>query len=601
MKCKKCGYEWQAYGTSLSCPSCAASVALTASEQQMLWEEARDAERLKDHALRADCFLRLAEQGDRKAAYMYAECLWSGVGVEENREEALLWYKAAAAKMHPAAAYRLAVSLKNGRFGNNESQVFFWMRVAAEFGDADAALALYSMYEEGYGTAVSHRHALYYLTKSAKSEHPEAIALLAKMYAQGDGVARNEGAARFLLEALPRLSLGQKLLLRKLSRVEPSEPADIDLATAREERFALGKRAAACAEHAIAANIYFIAAREGDAEAAYTLGLCFEKGDGVPKSAKEARRRFEIAAEGGYAEAYLRLGDYEKDGVLGEKNGALALSYYQKAAAAGSAEGAFRTGEAYRFGTLAEADLAKALDYYSRAAALGHEEAKEREREIRDAVTVVYERALALYRAGSDENAYKQFTMAADMGHAAACCYLGILYEEGRGCKRDSHLAVHYYRLAAEQGNVEAIYRLGIAYAEGMGVGRDFKAAESFFGITAKQNYKESAAYLARIKRTRSKKMGKKAYSIATVLYRRGEVAEAIRFRSIAAKLGCARAMYVLGCHFEFGDGVPMDRERAAAWYRQAASAGFTPAAGNDLKGGILRERKLLLLRKKNS
>ena len=56
MKCKKCGYEWQAYGTGLSCPSCTASAALTASEQQMLWEEARDAEKLKggDHRKEGD-------------------------------------------------------------------------------------------------------------------------------------------------------------------------------------------------------------------------------------------------------------------------------------------------------------------------------------------------------------------------------------------------------------------------------------------------------------------------------------------------------------------------------------------------------------------
>ncbi len=600
MNCKKCGYEWQAYGEHLTCPSCGATTVLTPSEQQSLWEEAYAAEKIKDYALRASCFLRLAEQGDRKAAFMYAESLSEGWGIEKDKEEALLWYKAAAAKMHPTAAYRLAECLKDKRFGNNESQVFFWMCVAAEFGDADAMFGLYSMYEEGYGTSVSHRHALYYLTKSAKEGHAEASVTLAKMLISGDGVEQDFGAARYLLESLGHLSFSQKRLLHKVSRATSRVPEDIHLPGIAAERFALGRRAASAAEYAIAANIYFIAAREGDAEAAYALGLCFEKGTGVPKSESEAYRRFELAAEGGYVEAYLRLAEYTSEGRLGEKNAVKALDFYKKAAEAGSAEGAYRVGEAYRYGTLADTDLSLALRFYSRAAALGHEGAKDKEREIRDAISVMYEQGRTLVREGKYSEAHRCFKLSADMGHAAAACFLGALCAEGVGTEKDMRLAICYYRKAAEQGNLDAIYRLGVAYAEGTGVNRDFKAAEGFLSIAAKQNYKDASAQVEKIKRARHKKAGKKAYSISSVLYRRGDVSEAIQFRTIAAKLGVARAMYVLGCHFEFGDGVPMDREKAAAWYQHAAAAGYHIPAGSDLKGGFLRERKLLLLRKKN-
>lgn len=598
MNCKKCGYEWQAYGDHLTCPSCGTAAVLTASEQQSLWQEAQTAEKIKDYALRANCFLRLAEQGDKKAAFMYAESLSEGWGVEKDKEEALLWYKSAAAKMHPTAAYRLAESLKDKRFGNNASQVFFWMSVAAEFGDADAMFALHAMYEEGFGTNPSHRHALYYLTKSAKAGCAEAMLTLAKMYITADGVGQDLGAARYLLESLGHLSFSQKRLLHKVSRATSRVPDDIELPSAAEDRFALGKRAAAAAEHAIAANIYFIAAREGDPEAAYELALCFEKGLGVPKSQSEAYRRFELAAEGGYAKAYLRLAEYQKDGILGDKNGLKALEYYKKAADGGNAEGAFAVGEAYRYGTLADTDLALALHFYTRAASFGHEKAKERENEIRDAISVMYEQGRAAVREGNYAEGARRFKLSADMGHAAAACFFGALCAEGVGVAKDTRLAVHYYRKAAELGNLDAIYRLGIAYAEGTGVNRDFKAAESFLDIAAKQNFKDAAAFVEKIKRARHKKAGEKAYSISSVLYRRGEVAEAIRFRTIAAKLGVARAMYVLGCHFEFGDGVPMDRDKAAAWYQHAASAGYHIPAGSDLKGGFLRERKLRLLRK---
>ncbi len=601
MNCKKCGYEWQAYGEHLTCPSCGSLAVLTASEQQSLWEEAYAAEKIKDYALRANCFLRLAEQGDRKAAFLYAESLSEGWGIEKDQEEALLWYKAAAAKMHPTAAYRLAECLKDKRFGNNEGQVFFWMCVAAEFGDADAMFALSSMYEQGFGTPVSHRHALYYLTESAKAGSRDAALELAKMYISGDGVEQDCGAARYLLESIGHLSFSQKRMLHKVARFTPHEPNKIDLPSIARERFALGRRAASAAEYAIAANIYFIAAREGDAEAAYALALCFEKGMGVPQSESEAYRRFELAAEGGYVEAYLRLAEYVSEGKAGEKDAAKALSFYKKAAEKGSAEGAFRVGEAYRYGTLADTDLSLALSFYSRASALGHETAKEREHEIRDAISVMYEQGCTLVREGNYAEAHRRFKLAADMGHAAAACFFGALCAEGVGTAKDMRLAVRYYRKAAELGNLDAVYRLGIAYMDGTGVGRDFKAAESLLTVAAKQNYKDASSMVEKIKRTRHKKAGRKAYAISSVLYRRGDVGEAIHFRTIAAKLGVARAMYVLGCHFEFGDGVPMDREKAAAWYQHAAASGYHVPAGSDLKGGFLRERKQLLLRKKNN
>jgi TPR repeat protein len=256
--------------------------------------------------------------------------------------------------------------------------------------------------------------------------------------------------------------------------------------------------------------------------------------------------------------------------------------------------------EAYRFGTLASVDLKTALAFYHRAAAMGHADAKEKEREIRDAVSVLYERALELYRKREYNDAFKSFSHAAAMGHASACFCLGVMYAEGIGAKKDAKNAVYYYRLAAEQGNIDAIYRLGAAYAEGFGVRRDFKAAESFFGIAAKQGYRDSAARIETIKRVRHKKKAQKVYSISSVLYRKGEVSEAIRFRSVAAKLGNPRAMYALGCHYEFGDGVPMDRDRAQGWYTYAGNAGFKVSARSDYKGGFLRERKLLFLRKKN-
>lgn len=600
MKCKKCGFDWQPHGEQLICPNCGESAAMTHTEQQALWNEANNAQKIKDYTLRANCYLRLAEQGDRKAEYAYAECLSEGVGVAENKEEALLWYKAAAGKMHPGAAYRLAVCLRDKRFGNNESQVLFWMRVAAEFGDTDAAYELYRMYEDGEGTAPSHRHALYWLRQSAKGGNEQALVDLASMYAVGQGVEQDLSAARYFMSKIESPTFRQRRFIRKLGKGEAEEPSEILLPTAAEERLELGSRAEAEAEYAVAANIYYLGAKMGDARANYLLGGCYEKGNGVPKSDAEARRRFGMSSDRGCLDATIRLGDYAKDGIGGEKDASFAIACYRKAAEEGSAQGAYLLAEAYRRDELIKSNLSEALRYYEIAAKRGHEQAKEEAKNIRDAISVVFEKGLAAEREQDYNKSIHFFSLAAGMGHAGACCRLGVMYEEGRGCDPDMKTAVSYYRTAAEQGNLGGVYRLGVCYCEGRGVAHDYRLAVKLLSVAAKQGYGDATALVEKMRRRKHEKAGQKIYSISSILYRRGDVAEAIRFRTIAAKLGNARAMYLLGCHFEFGDGLPADREKASAWYTRASRAGFSTRAGSDLKGGFLRERKQLLLRRKN-
>ena len=601
MKCKKCGFEWEPHGENMLCPSCATGNALTHSERQALWDKIHAAEKIKDHTARADALLRLAEQGDAKAEYEYAECLYRGRGVPENRDEALLWYKASAGKMHPTAAYRLAVCLKEGHFGNNQSQVLFWLRVSAELGDPNAANELSRMYEEGDTVAVSHRHAVLWLMRAAKAGHTGAAFALVKMYDKGEGVEKNPDAARYFAELIPSPNMLQKLYFMKLGKGERREPTDIDLSLSHEESMTLAKAAEAAAEYEIAANIYYLASVKGDAYANYALGICYEKGNGVPKSEDEARRRYAAAAEKGCAAAYTKLGDCAKAGIGGEVDLALALSSYEKAADAGDAGACFALAEAYRDGTLCEAKLPEALRYYDKAAKLGHGEAKEEAEKIRGAVSTVYEKGLASLNALDYPRALRSFALASEMGHAGASYLLGTMYEEGRGVSVNCKRAAEAYRAAAKDGNLAAIYRLGVLYSQGRGVLCDYSIANSLLSVAAKQNYGDAKAILEELRRRKHKKAARKVYSISSVLYRRGDVTEAIRFRMMSAKLGNARAMFMLGCHFEFGDGLPMDREKAAAWYARAQKAGFRHRAGSDPKGGFLRARKALLLSKKRS
>ena len=49
------------------------------------------------------------------------------------------------------------------------------------------------------------------------------------------------------------------------------------------------------------------AAKLGDAQARFNLGLCYEKGDGVERNMQAALECYKLAAEGGLAEAKAKL------------------------------------------------------------------------------------------------------------------------------------------------------------------------------------------------------------------------------------------------------------------------------------------------------
>lgn len=600
MKCKKCGFEWQSYGEAFTCPGCGVLATLTQSEKQTLWEEAYRAEKIKDFSLRAKCYLALAELGDVKAAYSYGECLRRGVGVAQNEEEALFWYKASARQKYPGAAYRLAECLRASRFGDSTKQVFFWLRVAAELGDVDAAFALAEKYETGDGVAASHRHALHYLTRAAMMGHEEARVALAHRYYVGDGVEKNVAAARYFMRGVPVSGFRMKRFVRRLGVGDVEEPLEIPLPSQEAERLALGMEAENAGEHVIASHIYFFAARGGSADAAYRLGRFYEEGLGVPMSASEARRRYGIAAEAGHKDALLRLGMLAEAGIGGNVDAKVAMESFAALEEAGVSEGAYRLGRIFRTGKLTASDVPEAIRHYKVAAAAGHEGAKAALEEIRATSDEIYENACLLEANGELASAQDGYRAAANMGHAGAAYTMGILTEEAAAKPRERKLAFSYYRTAAEGGHVGGVYRLGLCYSRGYGVERNFGIANSLLSIAAKQKYEGAEAELRTLKNSKYRRIARRFYSISSVLYRKGDVMEAVKFRNIAAKLGSSRAMYVLGCHFEFGEGLPADRLKAGAWYTRAATAGFDASRG-DLKGGFLRERKKLVLARRNA
>jgi TPR repeat protein len=132
---------------------------------------------------------------------------------------------------------------------------------------------------------------------------------------------------------------------------------------------------------------------------------------------------------------------------------------------------------------------------------------------------------------GSDREAVRLMTRAAEAGFVTAMVGLAELHEQGgAGLPVDLALAVQWQRRAAEAGSVDAQVALATAHYLGRGAPKD--------------------------------------------------LATAARWYRIAAQGGDVGAMYLIASMFEAGDGVERDLAEARYWYAAAARNGDEAAPG---------------------
>jgi TPR repeat protein len=149
--------------------------------------------------------------------------------------------------------------------------------------------------------------------KAADKGSTSAMVELAVMFANGSGVAKDEGQARKLLERAAEA--GNPRAVANLAALSKNGGAPTDPGKAR----ALLSRAA-----------------ETNAEAQYQLGLLMADGAGGPQDDVAARALFEKAAAQNHPGALERMGDFAQSGRGGPKDTSAAKVYYEKAAALGN-------------------------------------------------------------------------------------------------------------------------------------------------------------------------------------------------------------------------------------------------------------------------
>ncbi|MDR3438686.1 tetratricopeptide repeat protein [Telmatospirillum sp.] len=278
-----------------------------------------------------------------------------------------------------------------------------------------------------------------------------------------------------------------------------------------------GAQAMARGDYARAVKEMLVAAKTGDRQAQYDLGLAYRDGKGTGRDLGQAYKWVRQAADKELPEAEFEVGQMEEDGEGTEKNVADAAEWYRKAAQHGNVPAMFALGELYRTGEGVSKDQGQAVRWYRPAAdkndidsqlALGklYQQGDGVPKNLNDAA-VWFRKAAQL---GSPEGRYllalllmdgdptylighgpsrssveamNWLRAAADQNYAPAQYYLGMAHLTGVEARLDGRTAVGLLLQAADQGHAGALRQLGNIYHLGTVVSQDLPRAYMYFDL----------------------------------------------------------------------------------------------------------------------
>ena len=200
-------------------------------------------------------------------------------------------------------------------------------------------------------------------------------------------------------------------------------------------------------------------AERGDADAQFTLGAMYSRGQGgVVQDAATATHWFRLAADQGHEQAQLTLGVHYLTGDGGPQNPTEAVRLFRLAGEQGN--------------VFAQNNLG-----------------------------VVYQGVPEPFRTDKDvpvdhAESVRWFRRAADQGHAVSAMNLAVKYRRGDGVAQDYTQAFAWFRRAAELGDVNARREVGGMYAAGQGVPQNDIEAYMWLDLAVLQAFGENREML---------------------------------------------------------------------------------------------------------
>ena len=210
----------------------------------------------------------------------------------------------------------------------------------------------------------------------------------------------------------------------------------------------------------------------GDPEAAYHLGVMYDRGEGMPIDAAKAVANYRIAAAAGFSFGIHNLAESLRTGSGVTEDMAEARRLFLEAAKLGNASSMHSYATALALGDGGPVDKEQAVFWYGRA--IDHES----EGTADWMAKLVADGKLPR---PDYKRSFKARMAAAQAGDAEAQYQLAMMYFRGQGTKVDPKEMQRWFLAAAEQGHPLAQLRMGNIYKDGFYQTRDLPRANEWF------------------------------------------------------------------------------------------------------------------------
>jgi len=179
------------------------------------------------------------------------------------------------------------------------------------------------------------------------------------------------------------------------------------------------------------------------------------------------------------------------------------------------------------------------------------------------------------YRTGEYRDAVRIWRELAEDGDVVAQRNLGLMYQRGRGVRKNLREASRWYRRAADQDDAGAQFALGAMYQTGQGMPQDHGMASALYRQALTGGSARAAYRLAMMHRDGTA--------------RAPDDDVEMRYLRIAAFRGLPEAQLALGKHFFRRNRATSDKVRACAFLRLAADMAFEPLIRREAADWVFR------------
>jgi len=405
---------------------------------------------------------------DTLAQMMLGYRYFTGIGVQQNCESALTYYKKVAKKVsnetkshggNAVQRVRLYDELEQpgGTAGQIDEDLLQYYQFLADKGDVQAQVGLGQLYYQGgRGVDIDYEKAFKYFNLAAEAGNGNGLAYLGKMYLESFHVDKD-------------IDKAYKYFKKSADDGNPIGQAGLGMLYLKGD----GVKQ----DYDKAMKHFSEAAEQGWVEGQLQLGNMYYHGLGIKKDFRQAVKYFTFASQSGHVLAFYNLASMHAIGAGVMRSCQTATELFKNVAERGKWSTMFMDAyDAYKAG-----DLEKALLKYYLLAELGYEVAQSNVAYILDKGDVEMFSANQTYA-----RALLQWSRAAHQGYTVARVKLGDYHYYGLGTNVDYEAAALNYRIASDQqSNPQAMFNLGYMHEQGFGLKKDIHLAKRFYDMAA--------------------------------------------------------------------------------------------------------------------